>query len=76
MLADYFELPVDVRQFQGQWLYLSRGGPVVAALRRAGPHGLNTQLGADVVVGERVWDVEGKFRVPPRAARLRASSAG
>ena len=63
MLADYFELPVEVRQFQGQWLYLSRGGPVVAAVARAGPQGLNTQLGADVVVGERVWDVEGKFRV-------------
>ena len=40
-----------------------RGRPVVAALRRAGRAGLNTQLGSSVVVGERVWDVEGKFRV-------------
>ena len=33
-LADYFELPVDVRQFQGQWLYLSRGQTSRLAARR------------------------------------------
>ena len=32
MLADYFELPVEVRQFHGQWLYLSEDEPVVAAV--------------------------------------------
>jgi type VI secretion system protein ImpH len=62
MLADYFELPVQVRQFLGQWLYLSKEdqSSLPCAPR---PRGLNNQLGASLVIGERVWDVEGKFRV-------------
>ncbi|MCC6126406.1 MAG: type VI secretion system baseplate subunit TssG [Pirellulales bacterium] len=62
MLADYFELAVGVRQFLGQWLYLSRDDQ--SALPSAElPEGLNCQLGRNVIVGERVWDIEGKFRV-------------
>jgi type VI secretion system protein ImpH len=62
MLADYFEQSVRVLQFQGQWLYLSRDDQ--SALPNAEmPEGLNCQLGRNVIVGERVWDVEGKFRV-------------
>jgi type VI secretion system protein ImpH len=61
MLADYFELAVGLRQFQGQWLYLSRDDQ--SALPSAElPEGLNCQLGRNVIVGERVWDIEGKFR--------------
>ena len=62
LLADYFELPLDVRQFHGQWLYLSEESQSSLPCPRW-PEGLNAQLGRDVIVGQRVWDVEGKFRV-------------
>jgi type VI secretion system protein ImpH len=62
MLADYFEQNVRVLQFHGQWLYLSREDQ--SALPNAQmPEGLNCQLGRNVIVGERVWDIEGKFRI-------------
>jgi type VI secretion system protein ImpH len=56
LLSGYFKLPVRVGQFQGQWMRLdpenqsALGGPDVA-------------LGVNVVVGERVWDVQGKVRL-------------
>jgi type VI secretion system protein ImpH len=62
MLADYFRLPTRLRQFQGQWLCLARDdrsalpGPPC-------PEGQHNRLGSDVVAGERVWNVESKFRV-------------
>jgi type VI secretion system protein ImpH len=62
ILADYFELPVAVGQFHGQWLYLSEDNQSSLPCARW-PQGLNTQLAADAIIGERVWDVEGKFRV-------------
>jgi len=61
ILADYFALPVVIRQYQGQWLYLSADDQ--SALPQAQrPQGLNNQLGSSVVIGQRVWDVEGRFR--------------
>jgi type VI secretion system protein ImpH len=62
LVADYFELPVAIRQFHGQWLYLSEESQSSLPCARW-PEGLHTQLGANVVIGQRVWDVEGKFRV-------------
>ena len=62
MLADYYELPVKVQQFYGQWLYLTEEYQT-SLPTRANPLGLNCQLGTDVVVGERVWGVENKFRL-------------
>ncbi len=62
MLEDYFELPVTVQQFQGQWLYLDP--PDQSSLpSREVLHGLNARLGVDTLVGERVWSVQDKFRV-------------
>lgn len=58
MLRDYFGFGVQVRQFQGQWLYLDPDNQ-----SRLGPSGSNCQLGIDLVAGERVWDVQSKFRV-------------
>jgi type VI secretion system protein ImpH len=62
VLADYFEIPAAVLQFQGQWLVLE---PDDLALMpsRSQPNGQNNQLGADLVVGERVWDLQSKFRI-------------
>jgi type VI secretion system protein ImpH len=62
MLADYFEQNVLVKQFHGQWLYLSRDDQS-ALPSDVMPDGLNCRLGRNVVIGERVWDVEGKFRI-------------
>jgi len=62
IVADYFAVPAAVRQFQGQWLILSLEDrsllPTPRDLR-----GQNNQLGGNVVIGERVWDVQSKFRV-------------
>jgi type VI secretion system protein ImpH len=62
ILTDYFELPVEVDQFQGQWLYLQPDDQSSLPCSRW-PQGLNTSLGTEVVIGERVWDVANKFRV-------------
>ncbi len=62
MLADYLDLPVEVRQFQGQWLYLSPEDRSLLPGGAGGP-GQNNALGKSVVIGERVWDVQSRFRV-------------
>jgi len=58
LLADYFGLPVQVRQFEEQWLVLEP-----ASQSRVGAGDGNSELGSNLVAGERVWDVQGKFRV-------------
>lgn len=73
LLADYFELPVEIGQFHGQWLYLSEdsqsqlpgsGRPGTPPQDNGGAldRDTNSVLGQSVVIGQRVWDVEGKFR--------------
>jgi type VI secretion system protein ImpH len=56
LLRDYFQLPVAIHQFQGQWLVLTPENQ-----SRLGEG--NNQLGVNVVAGERVWDVQNKFRI-------------
>jgi type VI secretion system protein ImpH len=55
MLQDYFEVPIRVLQFQGQWLPIDRAGQT-----QLGASGV---LGVDAVAGERVWEVQSKFRI-------------
>jgi type VI secretion system protein ImpH len=55
LLSDYFGVPVAIEQFVGQWLVLERD--TQSAL------GVNATLGVDAVAGEKVRDVQGKFRV-------------
>ncbi len=57
MLQNHFQLPVRIQQFTGQWL---RIGP---ANQSRMADDANNQLGLNVVAGERVWDVQSKFRV-------------
>jgi len=62
LLQDYFGVPVRVEQAQGQWLRLEEDDcSALPGGDRA--DGLNNQLGLNVVVGERVWDRQGKFRL-------------
>ncbi|MCY2954023.1 MAG: type VI secretion system baseplate subunit TssG [Planctomycetota bacterium] len=62
MLSDYFGVPARVKQFQGQWLMLEAGdrsrlpGPGL-------PRGQHARLTGELVVGERVWDVQSNFRI-------------
>jgi type VI secretion system protein ImpH len=62
LLEDYFEISVSVCQLQGQWLILD---PADRSLMPSPthPNGLNSQLGTTLVVGERCWDVQSKFRL-------------
>jgi len=62
LLADYFSLPIRVLQHQGQWLQLSPGDRSVMPCP-AHPKGLNNQLGVSLLAGERVWDIQSKFRL-------------
>lgn len=56
MLVDYFQLPLHIRQFQGQWLKLEEENQTQVGT-------VNSVLGTSVVMGSRVWDVQSKFRV-------------
>jgi type VI secretion system protein ImpH len=56
LLRDHFGVGAEVRQFRGQWLLLDADNQS----RLGGPGGA---LGVNAVAGERVWDVQGKFRV-------------
>jgi type VI secretion system protein ImpH len=62
MLGDHFEVRARVDQFCGQWLYLQKKDQSRLPARRL-TEGLNNAVGVDVVVGERVRNVEAKFRV-------------
>jgi len=58
ILCDYFDVPVEVVQFQGQWFELNPD-----ALSTLGAHGQNNELGVTAVLWERVWDPQARFRV-------------
>jgi type VI secretion system protein ImpH len=62
MLGDHFRLPVRVHPFEGRWLLL---GPDDQSRLPEGEErrGQHDQLGFDVVIGDRIWDVQGKFRL-------------
>jgi type VI secretion system protein ImpH len=62
LLTDYFELTITVQQLQGQWLYLQEGDRARMPSPEF-PKGLNNQVGVNLVAGDRVWDVQSKFRL-------------
>ena len=62
LLADYFGLPVRVLQLQGQWLQLATTEQAIMP-SQANRLGQNNQLGVSMVVGDRVWDIQSKFRL-------------
>jgi type VI secretion system protein ImpH len=55
LLEDYFRLPIRVEPFRGQWLAVPDGDKPRL--------GLQGQLGVDTVIGDRVWDVQSRFRL-------------
>jgi type VI secretion system protein ImpH len=62
MLSDYFGRKVEISQFQGRWASLA-----VADQSRPSndmnDDGAFCALGVSAVVGARVWDVQGTFRI-------------
>lgn len=62
MLGSYFELDVQVLQFQGQWLYLTDESQscMPSSVHR---RGLNLSLGENAVAGSRVWDLQSRIRI-------------
>jgi type VI secretion system protein ImpH len=61
MLSEHFDWPVGVTQFQGHWANLLRGEQTQIGGGGAGT-GYAT-LGASAILGTRVWDVQGSFRI-------------
>jgi len=62
LLQEYFQLPIRVEQLQGQWLNLEPDDLALLPSRKH-PKGVNNQLGRTLVIGERVWDRQSKFRL-------------
>ena len=58
MLADHLDLPVDVQQFQGEWLALPDEDQSCLSGMQGG-----ARLGETAILGTRVWSVQGKFRL-------------
>lgn len=56
LVREYFRVPVAVRQFVGQWLRLDEENQSRLGDRQG-------RLGRSVVLGQRVWDVQGQFRL-------------
>lgn len=58
VLQEYFQLPVKVEQFRRQWLILAPENQ-----SRLGTPDGNNLLGMNLVAGERVEDVQSRFRI-------------
>jgi type VI secretion system protein ImpH len=58
ILNDYFELPVCIEQFVGEWLMLPAQN-----ICRLGLNPVNGTLGRSVMVGLKVWGCQHKFRI-------------
>ena len=62
MLRDYFGRDVRIEQFRGHWLHLGQDETTLLPSLLS-PEGRFCRLGVDAVVGERVWDVQSRFRI-------------
>jgi type VI secretion system protein ImpH len=58
LLEEYFQMPVHVQQFVGEWLQLGRDSQSSLTVGLG-----NNALGFSTVAGERVWDVMGRIRI-------------
>jgi type VI secretion system protein ImpH len=62
IVADFLRVPAEIRQHQGQWLYLSLEDQSSFPSKDRG-EGRNLELGVTAVAGSKVWDIQSKFRV-------------
>ncbi len=59
LLADYFEVPVEVQQFNGAWYSID--AETQCEMDETGS--LSSQVGAGAVVGDAMWDRQGSVRI-------------
>jgi type VI secretion system protein ImpH len=62
MICEYFEVRAKVIQFCGRWLNLEESSRSRLSSRQ-NPRGQFCQLGRGLVSGNRVWDIQSKFRI-------------
>lgn len=62
LLADQVGMPVQIDQFQGQWLTLSQEDRSRLFSARCPPERV-AKLGVTATLGTRIWDVQDRFRV-------------
>lgn len=62
IIADWFDLPVEVEQFHGQWIHIAAVDQTRMQWVPLGASA-NNRLGVDAVAGERMWNVENRFRL-------------
>lgn len=62
LLTDWLQWPVDVQQFSGRWLPLPTASQSAFPSSQR-PKGQNLGLGVTTIIGSRVWEAQGKFRV-------------
>ena len=62
MLQDRFGVKARVLQFRGQWLMLDPADRSEMPSAKH-PRGRNNQIGVSMIAGDRVWDVQSRFRV-------------
>lgn len=58
MIGDWFRMPCRVEQMVGEWLAIPTSGQT-----RMGISPETGTLGKTTVVGSRIWDVQGRFRI-------------
>ncbi|MEO1498466.1 MAG: type VI secretion system baseplate subunit TssG [Planctomycetota bacterium] len=61
LLQEHLGVAVAIRQFVGHWLRVERADQT--SLPSLAAKGQNCRLGLDSIAGERVWDVQSRFRV-------------
>jgi type VI secretion system protein ImpH len=66
VLADYFEVPVEIQQFTGAWYTLDDSTQCAMNEKNS----MSTQIGAGAVVGDAVWDRGGRVRIRIGPIRL------
>lgn len=66
MLADYFELPVTVEQFVGDWFLLPEANRC-----RLGNEGRAEELGVGTILGDSIWSNESRIRIRIGPMRLK-----
>ena len=59
VLADYFDMPVQIEQFTGAWYSLDQATQCAMNERDS----MSTQIGSGAVVGDAVWDRGGRVRI-------------
>lgn len=58
VLTDYFDLPVEIHSFKGQWLVIDKRDQFSLSSKEK-----RQRLGAGILLGRRCWDVQSKIEI-------------